>query len=238
MKKYISILFLFFNLVQCYSQDIIEFPKEETKSILKDSLMHRENICKLKQWLGGRIDSETFYSVRDAAYGYSFLVPKEFKEVIDTISSEYNDTTIFISQDKKCHFYLWADNSIYFPIGKIYNGKELQIHESDIYRVDSIVKNYVDNIKAGKNNFLINIIIDELCISIKGYEYQISIKGKTSNECIIYKTEISELAVSGDLIFKNFLYTYKPDLTNDYYEFLGIIMANSFGGRNWYKNDH
>ncbi len=238
MKKYISILFLFFNLVQCYSQVIIEFPKEETKSILKDSLMHRESICELKQRLGGIIDSETFYNIRNAAYGYSYLVPKEFKEVIDTISSEYNDTIIYISQDKKCHLYLWAGNSIYFPIGKIYNGKDLQIHESDIYRVDSIVKNYVDNIKAGENIFLKNIIIDELCISIKGYEYQISIKGKTSNECIIYKTEISELAVSGDLIFKNFLYTYMPDLTKDNYEFLGIIMAYSFGGRNWNKDDY
>ena len=79
MKKEILIVLLFTFLAQCYSQVSIEFPKEEIKSKVKDSLMKRESICELKQQLGGIIDSKTFEGVRNAAYGYSYIVPKEFR---------------------------------------------------------------------------------------------------------------------------------------------------------------
>lgn len=139
------------------------------------------------------------------------------------------DTNKYVSTDKKCTLKLWPGKTIRFPLGAVdKDGTPIGLKSSDIVRAENIVDQYIDSIKNGKIKEVKGIRVTEFCKGISGYNFQFSLKGIIGNRGYIYKIVVSELPVSGDLIFKHFLYQYPLNLKLKY-EQIGIAMANDFG---------
>jgi hypothetical protein len=124
---------------------------------------------------------------------------------------------------------IWPGQTINFPSSQVDSiGKFIGVNCADILRVDRAVSKYIRLIKEGKDKKLKNIKIIEFCKGIiEGYNHQIALKGIANGNGYVYKIEVSEIPVSGDLIFKHFLYKYDYN-SRDKYEGLGIAMVNRF----------
>jgi len=217
---YYLIISLILN-VSAYGQSDL---KSESSKL--DSLLKRRYKCNLS---GKKISLKNFVGASDDAFGYSYYYPKNFHEVVNKNIGNIYDTSEYISADRKCKLKLWPGKTISFPLGAVdKNGKLLGLKSSDIIRAENIVDQYIDSIKNGKTKEVEGIRIIESCKGVNGYNFQFSLKGIIGNRGYIYKIVISELPVSGDLIFKHFLYEYPLNFKLEY-EQIGIAMANDFG---------
>ena len=187
--------------------------------------MKRDIPCKLS---GEKHVKIRINNVRNAAYAYSYWMPISFKEVIVN-HDKYTDTEFYVSPDKKCSLKIWPGQTINFPSSQVDStGKFIGVNCADILRVDKAVSKYIRLIKAGRDRQLQKIRIVEFKEGIiNGYNHQIALKGIANGYGYIYKIEVSEIPVSGDLIFKHFLYKYDYK-SRDKYEGMGIAMANRF----------
>ena len=219
---YYLIVFLILN-VGAYAQSGLK-----SERIKLDSLLKRRSKCNLS---GKKISLKNFEGAGDDAFGYSYYYPKNFREVVNKNVGNIYDTTKYISPDKKCTLKLWPGKTISFPLGAVdKDGKLLGLKSSDIIRAENVVDRYIDSIKNGKIKEVAGIRIIEFCKGISGYNFQFSLKGFVKNHGYIYKIVVSELPVSGDLIFKYFLYEYPLNLKLKY-EQIGIAIANDFGDK-------
>lgn len=200
--------------------------KNEDK--LLDSLLKRKHACQLS---GEKISLDDFIDVRDATFGFNFCYPKNFQEIINKNFVSLYDTTKYESLDRNCTLKIWPGKTINFPLGAIdKHGKSIKLKSSDIIRAEKFVEKYTDSLITGKIEFIGNLKITELCTGINGYEFQIALNGIIGDYGCIYKVYVSELPVSGDLIFKHLLYLYKLEFKNKY-EPIGLAIANDFGTR-------
>ncbi|MHA4894035.1 hypothetical protein ACXZ1K_04730 [Pedobacter sp. PWIIR3] len=189
-----------------------------------DSLLKRNVLCKLSGGEKVRIRSN---HIINAAYAYKYWVPLNFKEIISH-SQIYTDTVRYLSTDKKCSLKIWPGETIDFPLGQVDAlGQSIGINCSDIARVEKIVNDHILFLKSGKEKELSGVKINEFCDGVFGYNFQMALKGNSAEFGYIYKTEISEIPVSGDLIFKHFLYKYDINY-KEKYESIGLAMANEF----------
>ena len=189
-----------------------------------DSLLKRNIVCKLRGGENVHIHSD---HIRNAAYAYNYWVPLNFKEIISH-SQIYSDTERYVSEDKKCSLKIWPGQTIDFPLGQVDSrGKPIGIKCSDIIRVEKIVNDYIFFLKSGKDKELSGIKINEFCNGVRGYNFQIALKGTSAKFGYIYKIEISEIPVSGNLIFKYLLYKYDLKF-KEKYETIGLAVANGF----------
>ena len=123
---------------------------------------------------------------------------------------------------------LWPGATFDFPLGAVDSaGKFLGVKLPYMLRAEKRVNDYADSIENGKEKFIGKIKIDHFCKSVHGYFYEILLTGTDNESGYIYKIIVSELPVSGDLIFKHFLYKYQLHYSKQYKQ-LGEIMANDF----------
>lgn len=195
---------------------------------LLDSLLKSRYACQLP---GEKISQDDFVGVREATFGYNYSYPKDFKEIINKGAFSLYDTTKFESPDRKCTLKIWPGKTINFPLGAMdKHGNKIKLKSSDIIRAEKIVDQYIDSVKDGKLNQIKNINISDFCKGVDGYEFQFALKGIVGEDGCIYKVYVSELPVSGDLIFKHLLYKYNLDSKNKY-EPIGFAIADDFGTR-------
>jgi hypothetical protein len=189
-------------------------------------LLKRHEPCKLV--LRNALAQANVTKVHNAAYAFNYWVPVNLKEVISKDAPAI-DTARYISDDRKCSLKIWPGETVPFPLGTVdVKGKLIGIKAADIIRVEKRTDNYIELIKSGKEKHIGAVKILELCKGVNGYEFTISLKGKKGQRGYIYKIEVSELPVSGELIFKHFLYEYMLGAKSDA-ERMGLQMANDFG---------
>ena len=154
-----------------------------------------------------------FQYIRNAAYGYTFSRPTTFIEHLDSIA--YTDSTIFYSKENDAKL-------IYFV-------------EGDINRQDTS-KNYLfeyfNKLETGQQPILKNcrILKSKLLNDNKRLNYRgdfITI-GQSNDKQFVWKTQLSEVPISGDLTFKTMLLIYPID-RQTYYQPIGVELANNFG---------
>lgn len=196
--------------------------KVQKDSIVLARLLKRNVKCVLP---GGKIPQGHKNQVRDAAYAYHYWYPVYF---IEKHWKRYSDTEEYRSPDTKCMFRLWPGQTIDFPLGRVdLKGKPIGIKLPDMIRVEKAVDSYIAIIKAGKEKYVGNLVINYLCKGTMGWNFQIVTTGSKEGFGYIYKIDVSELPVSGDLIFKHFLFKYDLGYAAKY-QSLGIAMANDF----------
>ncbi|MBL7817186.1 MAG: hypothetical protein JNL70_19335 [Saprospiraceae bacterium] len=150
-------------------------------------------------------------NVRDAAYGYLFSYPTSFKEQIDTA-----DNIVFYSIDKKAKLMCFVE-------GNVAVADSLTNYLFEYYQnVNKGNHPYIKGSKSIKKQLIYNNLWNN-----KG---EFTILGQSDTTEFIWKTELSEFPISGDLIFKNMLFTY-PILERSKYQAIGIEMAKEFGNQ-------
>ncbi len=170
--------------------------------------------------------------VGNAAFAFNYWYPYNFKEKKVVINSNQpNDTSTYISPDNKCTLKIWPGKIVNFPLGAVDSlGKRIPLRAEDIIRAEQEVDRYIALIKSGKEVHVSQVKVLELCKGIDGYNFQIFLKGKLGSKNVIYKIELSELPVSGDLIFKHMLFSFDSEYAKEY-EAVGIAIARDFGMR-------
>lgn len=195
-------------------------------SIDIESLLERKKSCNLSG--GEKYDSTKYISGWNAAYAYSFIIPKVFKDsTIDVFDKEgvlMSDTSYAFSPDKHAAMRMWVGKTVSFPLGAI--GVKLSVR--DFARADSAAASIVKQIKKGRYPYFKNAKIDDICYGYSGYSQRITLLGHTRSQAFICKTDISELPVSGDLIEKNIVFKYGRKFKQ--YRKMGLTVVNEFSG--------
>jgi hypothetical protein len=152
--------------------------------------------------------------VRDVAYGYLFSYPASFQEQIDTIGQV--DSIVFYSTDGKAKLKCFVE-------GNVSVEDSLKNHLFEYYQtVNKGNHPYIKDFKSIKSQLNYNNRWNN-----KG---EFIILGHLDDIEFIWKTELSEVPVSGDLTFKNMLFTY-PTSERSKYQAIGIEMAKEFGNQ-------
>lgn len=152
-----------------------------------------------------------FEYIRNAAYGYTFSRPMTFIEQLDIIGL---DSSIYYSKEKDAKL-------IYFV-------------EGDIRRQDTS-KNYLygyfHKLETGQQLILKNcktlksqLRYDNEWLNYRGYFVTL---GQLNDKQFIWKTQLSEVPVSGDLTYKTMLFIY-PIERQSYYQPIGVFLADNF----------
>ncbi|MFD2721548.1 hypothetical protein ACFST9_22730 [Hymenobacter monticola] len=199
-------------------------PEQEATDSRKASLarlLERRQECQLE---GGENypDTASYVGVRDAAYAYGYVYPKAFEEVILSSDQPLSDTLSMVSPDRHATLRLWPGKTISFPLGAINDSLKV----SDFMRADSAVENTIAKIKQGQYPYLHGATIDYLCHGVSGYAHSIGIVSHNTRQVIIHHILVSELPVSGDLVFKNLAFAYDKGFAKQYHA-VGITVANS-----------
>ena len=186
-------------LVVLFSTNIL-LAQSSVKNNSLEELYKRHTKCKFSA-RKTKLKNDITY-VRDAAYAYNYWYPADFKEML---SKDFSDTITYISTDKKSNLKIWPGKTISFPIGTVDSvGSFVGIKAEDIIRVEKVVDNYCGVISSGKELYIGKAKIINICKGIDGYKFTINVKAADQNMGYIYKIEVSELPVSGDLLMKHF----------------------------------
>ena len=162
--------------------------------------------------------------MRNAAYAYGYVYPKEFREIIVESDHPMSDTLSMASPDNRASLKIWIGETVSFPLGLI-NGK---LKPSDFARADTAVEKAIRQLKQGHYPYFKRGSIDYMCHSYQGYAHSVCVVGHNAKQVIIYKIDVSELPVSGDLIFKNLVFAYDKSLDKQYHA-VGLTVAKDFG---------
>jgi hypothetical protein len=134
-----------------------------------------------------------FQNIRDAVYGYTFARPETFIEQIDTIGEV--DSMVFYSKQKDV-------KPIYFIEGNI--------HRQDTSK--NYLYEYFHKLETGQQPIAKNCVTlksqlryDNKWLNFRG---DFSALGKAGDRQFIWKTQLSEVPVSGDLTYKTMLFIY------------------------------
>jgi hypothetical protein len=136
--------------------------------------------------------------------------------------SKKSDTLSMVSPDRHATLKLWPGETISFPLGRMNDSLKI----SDFIHADSVVENTIARIKEGQYPYLHGATIDYLCHGVDGYNHSIGIVSHNARQVIIQHILVSELPVSGDLVFKNLAFAYDKGFAKQYHE-VGITVANS-----------
>jgi hypothetical protein len=153
-------------------------------------------------------------SVRNVAFGYLFSYPTSFQEQTDTVGQI--DSIVFYSIDKKAKLKCFVE-------GNVAVADSLKNHLFEYYQTVNQGKHqFAKGFKSIENQLNYNNLWNN-----KG---EFIILGQLDNIELIWKTELSEVPISGDLTFKNMLFTY-PISERSKYQAIGIEMAKEFGNQ-------
>lgn len=166
-----------------------------------------------------KIDSTVrFQNVRQVAYGYKFSYPITFQEIIDTIRQV--DSLILYSADKRAKIKFFVEGNT--SMNKDLNDKTEQKY----------VSSYFDSLHNGKHILTRNSKVMKSQYGFSNYSYgntaSFMLLGQRDTIEYFFKTELSEVPISGDLIFKNFFIEY-PKTLKSYYRPVAIQIAKNFG---------
>lgn len=158
-------------------------------------------------------NSLKFENIRNAAYAFSFSRPTTFREQIDTIGQV--DSIVFNSKNKEAKL-------IYFVEG------EISVHDAS----ENHLYKYFKNLKFGNQNRLRNCKILKSRFNYvndySNYRGYFLASGEKDKNLFIWKTELSEIPISGDLTYKTMLFIY-PKQKKGYYEPIGMELSKRFG---------
>jgi hypothetical protein len=188
-----------------------------------DHLLKREKRCQFPNEISPA-DTTKYVGVRNAAYAYGYVYPKAFREIIIESDHPMSDTLSMASPDNHASLKIWIGETVSFPLGVI-NGK---LKTSDFARADTAVEKAIRLLKHGHYPYFKGGSIDYMCHGYQGYAHSVCVVGHNAKQVIIYKIDLSELPVSGDLIFKNLVFTYNKGLEKQYHA-IGLTMAKDFG---------
>ncbi len=164
--------------------------------------------------------------IRSAAYGHAYFITPDFEYVKQ---KKFNDTTSYLSRDKKCTIKIWPGQTVSFPLGSVdTNGKFIELKLDDIVRVENAVDEYIEKLKKGEDSELGVLRKIEVCKATNGYKFEINVKGADEQFGYFYKICVLELPVSGDLVFNHFMFKYELKSKTKYSP-VGLAMANYFG---------
>jgi hypothetical protein len=152
-----------------------------------------------------------FEYIRHAADGYTFSRPMTFIEQLDTIGL---DSSIYYSKEKDAKL-------IYFVEG--------EIHRQDTSK--NYLYEYFHKLETGQQLILKNcktlksqLRYDNETLNYRGY---FVVLGQLNDKQFIWKTQLSEVPVSGDLTYKTMLFIY-PIERQSYYQPIGVSLADNF----------
>jgi hypothetical protein len=154
-----------------------------------------------------------FQNIRDVAYGYTFARPETFIEQLDTLGQV--DSIVFYSQQKDAKL-------IYFVEGNI---PRQDTSKNYLYE-------YFHKLETGKQPIVKNCktLKSQIRYSDKLFNYRgdFTTLGQVGNRQFVWKTQLSEVPVSGDLTYKTMLFIY-PTERQKYYQPIGVELADKFG---------
>ena len=148
-----------------------------------------------------------FQFVRNAEYGYNYVLPYNVQKELIGSSKDYN---VFI--------YNSNDNTFQIRILSEFSFNREEKNEN--------LENYYQKIQKGNHNEIQNSIILENKINFDDGTF--IVKGKTNGKEFIWKTFVSEIPVSGELICNSMIFYYSKSRKN---KFLGKTLIEKFGGR-------
>lgn len=154
-----------------------------------------------------------FQYIHHAAYGYIFSKPTTFIEQIDTIGQV--DSIVFFSKDKEAKL-------IYFVEGDIRRKDTSKNYMYEYFR--KFETGQQPKLKGGKI-IKSQLRYDNEWLHNRGYFVSL---GQLNDKQFIWKTQLSEVPISGDLTYKTMLFIY-PVEKQKYYQPIGVSLANSFG---------
>jgi hypothetical protein len=178
-----------------------------------------------------KLDTALYAESRNVSYSYTYIYPKYFtetwpkEEVIGEVRNKTNayiDTVTYASTDKQAQFKIFAGQVVPFPLAK-----RRAITSADVLAVEKAIDDYIKLIKAGKDKELGKIKISSICKGIKGYNFNINLKGFKGDTQYLYKIIVAELPATGELIFSHFLFKYNAAV-KEKYDALAITLANKF----------
>ena len=147
-----------------------------------------------------------------AAHAYNCLRPMTFIEQIDTIGQI--DSNVYYSKEKDAKL-------IYFVEGNI--GRD-DTSKNYLYE-------YFHKLETGQHSILGNC---KILKSQLRYDKWLSYRGdfiaigQLNDQEFVWKTELSEIPISGDLKYKTMLFIY-PKTKQRYYQPIGVALADYFG---------
>lgn len=153
-----------------------------------------------------------FQYVRNAAYGYTFAIPVTFIEQIDTIGQV--DSIVYFSKDKEAKL-------IYFTEGDI---DRKDTSKNYLYEYFHILETGQHKFKKNCKTLKSQLCYDNRWLNYRGYFVAL---GQLSDKQFIWKTQLSEVPVSGDLTYKTMLFIY-PEKRQSYYQPIGLFLADNF----------
>lgn len=147
-----------------------------------------------------------FYNVRNAEYGFSYILPTETGKEIIGKSKDY-ELTIYNSSRGNYQINIFSEK--YFE----YNEKVNEL------------KKYFEQVKKGKHIELKNAEIVSFEINVEKNIF--IIHGKKESRYFIWKSIISEIPVSGEFGFNTMIFYYENTTKN---KKIGQELIKSFGG--------
>lgn len=160
-----------------------------------------------------------------AAYGYTYCYPKNFEyineeDIKDEVLNNAFDMSKskFVSKDGRAKLLFWS-----------FNTTDNVTYESERIKKEAKLRNYFKQLLAKNNEYLkdATIIGYNVAFSERWNIYFI-MSGNKGTKTFIWKTELSELPVSGDLIFKSMLFEYETS-DEKFYEPIAEEMTEVFG---------
>jgi hypothetical protein len=159
-----------------------------------------------------------FENVRDVAYGYNFSYPKSFTEVIDTIGQV--DSLILYSKDRLAKIKFFIEGDIKKDKSATDKNEKTSFEE------------YFSGFTSNRHWVTQNSKIIKTSYRYKNSEYgnpaKFLVLGERDTTEFISETELSEIPISGDLTFKNFIMLY-PKSKKAYYRPIALTIAKNFG---------
>lgn len=154
-----------------------------------------------------------FQEVSDAAYGYTFATPQNFIEQPDTIGQVDSIVYFSASGDAKL---------IYFVEGEV-----LLQDTSKNY-----LYSYFHQVELGQHPMVKNGTVVKSQVRYDSdwlnYRGDFTVLGESGDRQFIWKTQLSEVPISGDLTYKTMLFLY-PKTKETYYQPVGVALADKFG---------
>ena len=161
-------------------------------------------ICSFGQ---SKVKIVEFYNVRNAEFGYSYILPTETGKEIIGKSKDYEIT-------------IYNSNAGNYQIN-IFSEKYFERNE----RLNEL-KKYFEKIRKAEHTELINAEINSSKVD---FEKKIFIiHGKKGNRKFMWKTIISEIPVSGEFIFNTIIFYHKNTIKN---KNIGLKLIEKFGDK-------
>jgi hypothetical protein len=148
--------------------------------------------------------AETYFLVRNAEYGYDYVLPNSVSKELVEINDK-REVSIYYSSDKTYTIRIFSENTF------------------EVNEKTEKLKEYYQNVLSGNHPDVKNVTILEKKLETKKGTFYI--RGKIKGKEFIWKTYVSEIPVSGEFICNSMLFLYSKSKNHS----LGKELSNMFG---------